>query len=253
MIILEAGINHFGKIKLAKKILNFFLASDFKHLTFMLHTKDFYKKFKKKKIDFELPISFYKEALNLAHKKNKYIGISVCDKETFSNFSDIKFDFYKLLGIAIKNKEVIDILKTKKKNIFISLAKGSNENIKKCINLFNSKKYLNLIYTSMSYENNDLNLSRIIELKERYFLPTGYGHHHNNCLPLYLSSFYKPKFYFVYVKPEFKKGRIYPDNDHAFFFDELKQLKKNLKNTEAILEKKTTKIKIKLDAKKINL
>ena len=51
---LEAGINHFGKDKHAKKILNYFLKSKFSNLTFMLHNENFYKTYLKKGIDFSL-------------------------------------------------------------------------------------------------------------------------------------------------------------------------------------------------------
>ena len=49
MFVIEAGINHFGETKLAKKTLDFFVKSTFKNLTFMLHTDKFYKKCLKKK------------------------------------------------------------------------------------------------------------------------------------------------------------------------------------------------------------
>ena len=47
------------------------------------------------------------------HIKKKKIGLSVCDLKSFNNLKDLNFDFYKLLGIAINNKELIDILKKK--------------------------------------------------------------------------------------------------------------------------------------------
>ena len=70
MIILEVGINHFGSVKEANNYLNFFLNSNFKYLTFQIQTKKFYEK-NFQKIDFELPISFYKKALIKAKLKNK--------------------------------------------------------------------------------------------------------------------------------------------------------------------------------------
>ena len=68
MIVLEAGINHFGKLNEANKLLSFFLKSNFKYLTFMIQTDEFYKK-NKKKINFELPLAFYNKALRQAKKK----------------------------------------------------------------------------------------------------------------------------------------------------------------------------------------
>ena len=48
MFILEAGINHFGDLKEAKKIDKFFFKSSFKSLTFMIHNEIFYKNYKKR-------------------------------------------------------------------------------------------------------------------------------------------------------------------------------------------------------------
>ena len=76
MIVLEAGINHFGKLSEAKKFLNFFLNSNFKYLTFMIQKKKFYEKYKKS-INFYLPKSFYLNALNLAKRKKK-IHRTIC-------------------------------------------------------------------------------------------------------------------------------------------------------------------------------
>ena len=45
---LEAGINHFGKLDEANKILKFFLKSKFNSFTFMLHSKKFYDEQQKK-------------------------------------------------------------------------------------------------------------------------------------------------------------------------------------------------------------
>ena len=47
MVVLEVGINHFGKVKEANKYLNYFLKSKFNYLTFMLQTEKFYKKYRK--------------------------------------------------------------------------------------------------------------------------------------------------------------------------------------------------------------
>ena len=54
---LEAGINHFGKIKEANEYLNYFLNSKFNYLTFMLQTEKFYNKYKRK-INFHRPITY---------------------------------------------------------------------------------------------------------------------------------------------------------------------------------------------------
>ena len=70
-IYLEAGINHFGKVTEANKILNFFLKSKITNLTFMLQTSEFYKKQISLGLDFKLSKKFYELAIKKIHKKKK--------------------------------------------------------------------------------------------------------------------------------------------------------------------------------------
>jgi sialic acid synthase SpsE len=251
MLILEAGINHFGSLSEAKSYLNFFLNSNFKYLTFQIQTEQFYKKFIHK-INFELPVKFYSEAIKKAKNKNKKIGLAVCDPSTFKKYQNLDFDFYKLLGIAINNYELIEMLSLKKRTIFISLAKGTNKNIYKCIRKFKCKKKLNLIYTSISYNAKDLNLNRISYLKKKFNVRVGYGHHYKNEVPLFLAKFYNSSFIFIYIKKKtLKKQRTFPDDMHAFFLDDLKYLDQKLKEIDIFKNNYKINTKIKLNDKKI--
>ena len=92
-----------------------------------------------KRINYNLPKSFYKKALKLAKRNNKKIGLSVCDFETFRNYSDLNFDFYKLLGISINNKQLIQSLKKKIKKYIFQLLTVAILKLKKCI------KYLEVL------------------------------------------------------------------------------------------------------------
>ena len=69
----------------------------------------------------------------MAHKKKKKIGLSVCDVETFNEIKSLKFDFYKLLSIAINNYDLIDELKKTNKTIYIST--GFNSSLEKIKNV----------------------------------------------------------------------------------------------------------------------
>lgn len=250
MIILEVGINHFGSIKEANDYLDFFLKSDYKFLTFQIQKNKFYKE-NLKKINYELPISFYEKALKKAKLKNKRIGLAVCCPISFKKYYKIKFDFYKLLSIAINDLKLIIMLSNLKKKIFISLGKGTDSNIKNCIRKFKKKSSLNLIYTSISYDPKDLNFNRIAKLREKFKLPVGYGHHYKNDVAIYLSKFFKSEFLFVYIKKNSKKNRIYPDDTHAIEIDNIKDLKYKLDQIDIILKNKKINTQIKLNDKKI--
>ena len=63
-----------------------------------------------------------------------------------------------------------------------------------------------------------------LDLKKRFKLPVGYGHHYNKNLPLFLSIFYNPSFCFLYIKSFSKKERKYPDDTHAFLTGDLNKL-----------------------------
>ena len=98
----------------------------------------------------------------------------------------------------------------------------------------------------MSYDPNDLDLNRINYLRKKYQLPVGYGHHYKNSLPIYLSAFFNPTFYFVYIKIFAKKKRLFPDNIHAFFTHQMKELYDNINDVKIKLTKKKVSTKIKI-------
>ena len=101
----------------------------------------------------------------------------------------------------------------------------------------------------MSYDPADLNLKRITDLKKKFKLPVGYGHHFNKSLPLNLSLFYNPSFCFIYIKSFLKRNRKYPDDDHAFFTKDLSKLYDDIREVKLILTNKTINTKIKFAEK----
>ena len=107
----------------------------------------------------------------------------------------------------------------------------------------------------MSYNPEDLDLNRIGYIKSKFKLPVGYGNHYQGALPIYLSSFFNPSFYFIYIKHPKNKKILFPDNKHAFFTTELKKICKNIKESIIMFQKKkfNNKIKIKsvINEKKI--
>jgi hypothetical protein len=224
-IYLEAGINHFGNLTEANRILKYFLKSKLTNLTFMLHTEEFYITQKKKGIDFNLKKNFFTSALKKCHSKKKRLGLAVCRKSTYDYLSNIKFDFYKLLSIGINQSDLIKDLKKKNKPVFISTGFNvENKDIKKCLNLFKSKKKLCLLHAPMTYNINELNLARIQFLKKKFNIKVGYSNHNNDKYILNILSILKPYCLFLYCKPLRKRGRIYPDGDHAFYLDELEEI-----------------------------
>ena len=228
MFFIEAGINHFGDNKEVKKIMKFFLESDFYNLSFMIHTQEFYEKYKKLGIDFILPKKTYQNLIKKCHTNKKRIGLAVCDEKTFEPLSNLNFDFYKLLSVSINNKNLIQMLKSKKKPIYISTGfKVNDQKIKKCINLFSKKNKLSLLHTPMTYSISELSFEKINNLKKKFNLDVGYSNHNNDPRTINFLINFKPKSIFLYCKPSLKKNRVYPDNKHAFSFEEIEKIKEN--------------------------
>ena len=219
-LILEVGLNHFGKINESKKYLDFFLNSNYKYITYQIQKETFYKKF-----NFKLPITHYKKLIESVHKKNKKIGLAVADLKSCRDVAMLNFDFYKILSISLTNKELIDFIKKFKKPIFISCGTASNHEISQCVSRLksNEKKRTELIHTSLSYEDVDQNLKRI-ELLRNYSDKVAYGHHYKNFLPIILLLNSNIKNFFIYIKTKSTKKRNYPDDKHAFSFTEIKKL-----------------------------
>ena len=78
----------------------------------------------------------------------------------------------------------------------------------------------------MTYDINELNLDRINFLKKNFNIKTGYSNHNNDRESLIVVSSHKPDSLFLYCKAIKKKNRIYPDDKHAFFLDEIEQIVK---------------------------
>ena len=223
MYILEAGINHFGDEKEAKYLFQNFLKSDASKITFMIQTQKFYDKFEKK-INFKLSSKFYESMLSEAHKFKKQVGLAVCDLKTAIEFQNLNFDFYKLLSISIKDKKLIKYLNSKNKPVYISTGVASDQDITKCLKGFLKKKNLFLLHTPMSYESYDLNLNRIKYLKEKYKIKSGYSHHYKGSKAIEIILPLKPDCIFIYIKGRKKRGRSFPDDGHALYFNELHNL-----------------------------
>tara|TARA_B100000945_G_scaffold317285_1_gene319826 strand:- start:1861 stop:2616 length:756 start_codon:yes stop_codon:yes gene_type:complete len=232
-LILEVGLNHFGRISESKRYLDFFLKSNFNFLTYQIQKESFYEKFK-----FKLPLDHYKFLIKKTHQKRKKIGLAVADLNSCKDIARLNFDFFKILSISLNDKKLINFISKFKKPIFISCGTASNNQIKKCLsNLNYYKEKISLIHTSLSYESTDQNLKRI-ELLKNFHSNVSYGHHYKNYFPIILLFNSDIKFFFIYIKSMETNKRFYPDDKHAFSFKKLKQFNKILDECNNLLGSK---------------
>ena len=233
-LILEVGLNHFGKVSESKRYLEFFLKSDFKYLTYQIQKEKFYKKFK-----FKLPLDHYKFLIKKTHKQKKKIGLAVTDINSCNEIAMLNFDFYKILSISLNDKKLINFISKFNKPIFISCGTASNSQIKKCVSNFKNekKKNLRLIHTSLSYDAIDQNLKRI-ELLKSFHPNVAYGHHYKNYLPLIILLNSDIEYFFIYIKSMDTNKRFYPDDKHAYSFKKLGQFKEIINECNNLLGSK---------------
>ena len=223
MFVIELGLNHLGKKKHLNVLLNFFIKSSFDMATIMIHTKEYYMK----NPNHILKKSIYEDMIKICKKNNKKIGLSVCDIETFTKLKNLNFDFYKLLSISNTNSELINILKSKKKHIYISTGLSNLDKIKKSMKLFKNYKKISILHTPMTYDGNKLNFQKIDLFKNLFKIKVGYSNHCNNINTLYALSSYDPSKIFLYTKPNINKKISYPDDKHSFSIDKLENIKLN--------------------------
>lgn len=231
MFILECGKNHLGKKQEAKKILDFFLKSSVNDLSFMCQSQKWYHKKLSKGKSFKLNKNFYIKALDSAHRRGKKIGLSVCDLKSLKDLGKINFDFYKLLSVAISDKNLCEYLIKKNKPIYIST--GFNASIKKivkCMQCFKNFKKKILLHTPMVNKYNQLKFNKINLFRKKFKVPVGYSNHFHDINTLLALSAYKPKVIMIYVKPSKKLNVIYPDDHHAIYLNEVEIIKQKYEN-----------------------
>tara|TARA_B100000900_G_scaffold414473_1_gene441212 strand:- start:6456 stop:7100 length:645 start_codon:yes stop_codon:yes gene_type:complete len=192
-------------------------------VTIMMQSQDYYIK----NPNHVLKNSEYENMIKICKKNNKKIGLAVCDILTFSEVENLNFDFYKLLSVSNTNIELINILKSKKKHIYISTGLSNLKKIKKSVKLFKNFKKITILHTPMTYDSNKLNFQKIDLLKKIFKVKVGYSNHCDNVNTLYALSAHDPSLIFLYIKPNTKKKINFPDNKHSFSINKLEDIKFN--------------------------
>lgn len=224
-IIIEGGLNHFGKVSEAKKIVRYFINSDFNNLTFMISENYVNEKFKKQyNFSTLLPDNFYNDSLKQIKKKKKKLGLAIYGENGVRLAKKYNFDFFKLLSIGISNKDALKFLSKTNKKTLISTGKSNDKIIKKALSFFKNRKKITLLHTPMTYNASEQYLKRISYFKKKFRTKIGFSNHYNSIDAILSSLSYQIDDLLIYLKPTRKKGRFYPDNSHAFYTDELSNL-----------------------------
>jgi N,N'-diacetyllegionaminate synthase len=221
----EIGLNHLGNKKYLEEYQNILSKNKIDGISIQIPQKSLMDNSQKK---FLLTDSKITEFVISAKKKFKLVGITTSDKTKINFFNKLNIDFFKVTSGMISNINLIKKMqKSKIKKIYLSTGFSNYVEIDKILKKVTKKK-ISLIHTSFKNKNNEINLRRILILKEKFNLPVAYGNHSIILETLSNAVFYEPEALFFYIK--LNKKIKYPDHNHAIKLSELKNIIKKIKS-----------------------
>jgi len=201
-LIAEIGINHNGKISLAKKLIDLAVKTGFDAVKFQKRNPEITTPNKKKYDLRDTPwgkISYlkYKKKLEFGRKEfdeiNRYCKkkkiqwfASPWDIESNNFLDKYKLRYNKIASPMIKNKKLADHIASKKKYTFISTGMCEIEDIEEIVKIFNKRKCkFSLLHCVSTYPANDkdLNLKMIDTLRKKFKVDIGYSGHEKSVSP----------------------------------------------------------------------
>ena len=202
--IAEIGINHNGDINIAKKLIDAAYAIGWDCVKFQKRNPEKSVPENQKKVMKETPwgimsyldykkkiefnISHYKEINKYCSEKNPKIDwtISVWDIDSADFSKEFDLPFIKIPSAHLNNISLLEHLIDLKKTILLSTGMSTLEEIDKSVNMLERKKAdYALMHCNSSYPTpiDELNLSLIPFLKQRYNCIVGYSGHEYNIEP----------------------------------------------------------------------
>jgi|688.fasta_scaffold31467_2 N,N'-diacetyllegionaminate synthase len=203
--IAEAGVNHNGSLKIAKKLIDIASkagADAIKFQTFktknlliktapsMLHQKNFNNKISQYEMLKKLEISYDDfKILNKYCKKKKIIFMSTAfDIESLYFLKRINMKTFKVPSSELNNFQYLKVLSSFNANIILSTGMSYLKEVKNSINFLRKNKQnikkVSLLHCTSQYpaEFKDLNLLAIHTLKKSFNLNVGYSDHSHGIM-----------------------------------------------------------------------
>jgi len=222
-IFAEIGLNHCGSTSRGNNLIDNLVKTSVDGITFQIREKEFYDQTHPRR--YELPISFYKEAVKKVHRSNKLFGLSISQIEKVEVFNDIGVNYWKTLSWDLTNNDLQLALQKTKKTVFISTGVSSMEEILNVGELYNN---IELIHTQLDYSLRNVNLKAISTIRELTKKNVGFGLHVKEHDILYTAIGFEPSSLFFYVKDESNKE--HPDDRHALSIKDVENYASNLRS-----------------------
>ena len=201
-LIAEIGINHNGKISLAKKLIALAKKTGFDAVKFQKRTPEIttpkskaesiretpwgkitYLKYKKK-IEFEK--KEFDEIDRYCKKLKIHWFASPWDIESNIFLNKYKLSFNKVASPMLTNIKLLNHIASKKKHTFISTGMSKMKDVENAVRIFKKNKCkFSILHCVSSYpcSEEDLNLKMIYSYKKKFKVEVGYSGHEKSVSP----------------------------------------------------------------------
>lgn len=198
-IVAEIGINHNGNLSFAKKLIDLAFISGCDAIKFQKRTIDkvytpeelampretvFGKTNGDLKRGLEFSFEDYVEIDKYCKDKGIMWFASCWDIDSVDFIEQFDPPCYKIASASLTDKKLIEYTKSKGKPLLLSTGMSTIEEIDEAVKIVQGSEFL-LYHCTSTYpcENNEINLSVIPYLKEKYDCPVGYSGHEKGIMP----------------------------------------------------------------------
>lgn len=201
-IIGEIGINHNGKIDIAKKLIDVAVDAGANAVKFQKRNLDDlyrYEVLENPNIEsqgleilldvlknVELSNADYQEIIKYCNEKNITFLCTAWDTKSVDFLESLNISAYKIASADLTNFPLIEFISKTKKPILLSTGMSTMEEIEKTVNFLKEKNSIFLIlHSNSTYPApvETLNLSLIPSLEQKFQLPIGYSGHEQGIIP----------------------------------------------------------------------
>lgn len=257
IIIAEAGVNHNGKLSLAKKLIEEASKSGADYVKFQTYNLDeliikntkptiYQRKSLKKNLSqydilkkYELKKEWYKKLILHSKKNNIKLISSPFDIKSIKFLKKLKLDYLKVPSGEINNLPYLKALGKLKKKVILSTGMSDLYEIQDAVNILKkeglSKEKINILHCHSDYPSKpkNLNLRSILFLKEKLRLNVGYSDHSLGIEAAIVAVAYGAKI----IEKHLTLNKNYSGPDHKASIEpkEFKKMVQAIRNTEKML------------------
>tara|TARA_A100001011_G_scaffold400022_1_gene511795 strand:+ start:313 stop:1308 length:996 start_codon:yes stop_codon:yes gene_type:complete len=255
-IIAEAGINHNGKLSIAKKLANKAKQVGANAIKFQIYIAEDLATKKAKKVGYQkkndknknmlemlkknqLSFDDFKKLKKHCDKKKIEFISSAFDEKSLKFLKSLKPNYYKIPSGEITNYPNLKLISKFNKKLLISTGMSNLHEIKKIINLITkfgiSKKRIVLLQCNSSYPTNvyNANLNVIKTFKKKFNVKVGYSDHTEDLEAPAIAVALGAEF----IEKHFTLNKFMKGPDHFFSLtpSEFKKMVINIRKTEKLL------------------